>query len=330
MAARLLDQFGQFRAVLGMAKPFDPRTDTQALRERLRDLAIYEKINPIRLIRLVEKYRSLHLEDKENPISSDGVIPRTVLQDFLKTSSDGKVFARASLLRDIWNTLAAHPVFGKLPPFNAPAKSEVLSDNRPVEVFLTEALHRFIDPKEPFDEKAAEKLNDSTNGVGKLFVGKYVMYRADLRPYKLKSEAQLQQFRASSVDIEARDGAVYIREIQNYQATQQNSAFGLTTSGILFPCRSYHMFLMRALEVESFRLGVIDVLFSFTPAGKIGWFSGMILVASEVDLFPATPFICVRDDEKLETGLVTLEQIPVPEVRSYLRDAHEKAAFHYK
>jgi hypothetical protein len=312
-----------------MAEPFDPRIHTQALRERLRDLAIYEKINPARLITMVEKYRSLHSSDTVSPICPDGVISRTVLQGFLNTSSDGKVFPQGGLLRDIWNTLAEHPIYGKLPPFNAPPTAAPPND-RSVEALLTEALHRFIDPGEPFDEKAGEKFSDSTIRVGKRFGGKYVMYRADLRPYKLKSAGQVQQFRASAVDIEAQPDAVHIREVQNYPATEHNSAFGLTTSGILFPCRTYHMFVMRAVEVESFRLGVIDILFSFTPAGEIGWFSGTILVASEADLFPSTPFICVKDHGNLETGLLTLEQIPVPEARYHLRDAHENAAVHYK
>jgi hypothetical protein len=154
------------------------------------------------------------------------------------------------------------------------------------------------------------------------------MYRADLRPYLLKINAP-PRFRASNLTIEHVDDCLLVTDVQDFEKTD-DEAFYMKTTGILFPYGKHIMFLAQAIVRESFRLGVINREYSFSDDYKVSFFQGTILVASSEDLFPSTPFFCLRDDGTLETGLIPIERIKHKDARAHLRDAHELALLHYE
>jgi hypothetical protein len=259
---------------------------------------------------------------KQGTTNENG-LSRATLDRFVNDKRTGVKYRRAVGLSALYDYLLAHERYRE---YFDPEEVEQPATPEPValsvERGLSDALGRLL-----LSEAAVE--HRTMKAIQACFPGRYVMYRADLRPYAYKVEAAA-RYRASAVTITLSDGAVCIEEVQDYPPGKDHDALAITTTGILFPYGRYVMFMVRALEQESLRLGVIDREYSFVAGKGLGWFSGVILVASKADLFPSTRFMCVRDDGSLKTGLVFLQDIPNLEAQAYLRGEHEKAKIHYK
>lgn len=291
-----------------MIKAFDPKTDRDILRAVLKQLAQHEGLGDTRLIRELEK--------KYGTTSENEVIARSTLQNF-KNQTGGLRYPRQ--LANIWNYLASKEDYQKYFPKECHDPDNSAGVLR-AEVGLSEAIQTFL-ADDAIDHQPIERIKTS-------FPGQYVMYRADLRPYRY-SQNPAKRFRASAIDIALVHGSIVITETQDYPALEDERPFYLKASGIMYPYGRYIMFMMRAVKAESFRLGVIDQIFPFLAGQFVESFSGTILVASQLDLFPSTSFFCKRNDGNLRTGILNLDDIPIKEAQDYLHDGHLKAAFYY-
>lgn len=249
----------------------------------------------------------------------------------LKTVDDGKDPANRNVLRRLQTVTGYRPNADTLRKTFPAIWSALAADREYARLFPVDAIRTAADKIPPSDadraiqdalalffaERGEILHSPSLELLLRTLPGRYVMYRPDYEP-AVRGLTQRKRIRASLVEIEALDAGLTIREVQDFPTTPEREGHRQDNCGVVQRYGHFLVALLRSNDRVSFKCMVIDKHVPFYHDRPLDEFSGKVLVASKLALFPAAHFVCRRiRGEQYQHGIYTYRQIP-PNILKHL------------
>jgi hypothetical protein len=120
------------------------------------------------------------------------------------------------------------------------------------------------------------------------FVGRYVMYRPDMRPTSADPVEPNGLVGASVVRVSRAGAALSIEAIKDIKRSELSPPHKQRNFGAFFRREDRFMFLMRGDASDSFNVGVVTRRGAF---GDSEWFRGRLFVTRDLAIYPIVRFI---------------------------------------
>lgn len=287
---------GQVWAKLGMVQEeparhdFNPKKEQDVLRRWLRLLAAREGVSADDIRKEVLRRR---------PKCG---LSRTTLDRFVETDRDQNLHERTQQrLKYVWDYLWSRPDYRA-------RLSEIIdlreSTYEPAEDAVFRSLTRFLSDGPRFRHKL------SLDRMRQMLPGRYVLYRPSTE-HLVGPRTEKNLIRASLLEISVADECIHVTELQEFEPRHGYPALRQKNYGVMVPHGKYALGIMRAAEVVSVKVLVIDRFEPYIADMKLDWLYGKLFVASELALFPSVPCICkrIKGQPRPQHGLYKPEEI---------------------